>query len=256
LAGRCDLLRELVLHSTLTDATLGRAEKESQHILLDGLAAYWTLRSDPQLQDRWWLRAATIETPVTEQTLRQWSSTSEQVGECVSQALAFAAMDSLVKHMGSERWLALMRQVFTVPHDDVRVLFATSAATLLQRAGVRWSEWATRTDAALADARQRHAAALASRPRVRADVRLQRSADRGITVEAQVTGVSAYWVLHDELGPWTADVVEPSRFDAREPKVVLPLSPASGTRLFTAVEADDSVIGCPVRVFAKRQDVP
>lgn len=250
-----DLLRELVLHSVLTDATLGRAEKESRHILLDGLSSYWVLRNDPAAQARWWLRAASLEAPVTADTLQQWSRTSEHVSECVSQALAFAAMDSLVRDLGRERLLDLMRHAFAEPHDDVRVLLQTSANAWLARTGVTWQQWAARTNTAITEARIRAAADLSKRPRIDATVTQRRTSDRGITIEAQVTGVSAYWVLHDELGPWTADVIEPARFDAREPHVVLPLSPSSGTRLFTAIETDDPVLGCPVRVLAQRLDI-
>ncbi len=250
-----DLLRELVVHSLLSDATLGRAEKESRHVLLDGLSAYWVLRDDSTAQAHWWLRAASVDTPITASTLRRWSHTSEHVSECVSQALAFAAMDTLAAELGPDRLIALMRELFKEPYDDVRVLFARSADAWLSRAGVDWSDWAKRTNEAIAQARAREAEVLAERPHIEARVTQQRTPERGITIEAHVTGTPAYWVLHSELGPWTADVIEPARFDAHEPHVVLPLSPSSGTRLFTAIETDDPVLGCPVRVFAQRLDV-
>lgn len=247
-----DLLRELVLHSVLTDATLGRMEKEDRHVLLDGLSSYWATRDDPHAQVQWWLRAASITAPITVTTLRQWSATSEQVSECVSQGLAFAAMQALIQQLGREPTLALMRNVFREPHDDVRVLFETSPDDYLKRAGVNWSEWAARTQAAINAARKHYATELSTRPQIQAQIVQRLSAARGATIEAEVAGARAYWVLYQELGPWTADVIDTSRFDARQPRVALPLSPASGTTLFTAIETDDPLLGCPVRVFTQR----
>ncbi|MET0988691.1 MAG: ABC transporter permease [Steroidobacteraceae bacterium] len=247
-----DLLRELVLHSVLTDATLGRMEKEDRHVLLDGLSSYWATRDDPAEQAQWWIRAASIDAPITAATLQQWSKTSEHVSECVSQGLAFAAMNVLLQQLGRERVFALMRTIFSEPDENVRVLFERTPDENLSRAGVQWSEWADRTQVAITAARKRYADELNKRPHVQARIAQRSSATRGTTIQADVNGVAAYWVLYQELGPWTADAVEPSRFDARTSPVVLPISPASGTSLFTAIEADDPVLGCPVRVFARR----
>jgi hypothetical protein len=250
-----DLLRELVLHAVLSDASFDRMEREDRHIFLDGTAAYWTLRDDPQMQAVWWLRAASIPFPITRERLQAWSSTSEKLGECVSQALAFAAMDTLMQSLGRQRVLSMLRPMFTENHDDVRVLFETSPSTRLQRSGMDWAEWAARTEQAIERARQRFATELAARPRVEARVVQRRSEAGGTTLEAHVSGASAYWVLHKKLRPWTAEVINPSRFDARTSPAVLPMTPVSGTRLFTAIEMDDAVLGCPIRLFADRMDI-
>lgn len=250
-----DLLRELVLHSVLLDATSGRAEREDRHVLLDGLAAYWSLRDDLQVRAQWWLRAASISTPVQASTLQQWSKTSEQVGECVSQALAFAAMDVLATQLGREELLALMRTLFVRPYDDVRVLFETAPIEHLRGAGVTWSDWAARTEKALAATREQHAELFARRTALKGAVTQHRSAARGLTLEAQVSGVPEYWVLYRELGPWTADVIDMTRLDARGPRVVLPVSLRRGTELLTVIEANDAELGCPVRLFAQRMEL-
>ncbi|MBC7984472.1 MAG: ABC transporter permease [Candidatus Obscuribacterales bacterium] len=249
-------LRAQVLHSLLLDATLQRAHKEDRHVLLDGLAAYWVLQNDASAREQWWLRAAAISQPLRAEDFTRWSHTSEQHGECFSQALAFAAFDVLVQQVGHKRALALMRTLFVRPHDDVRALFETEPATLLKRAGVSWTDLADRTEAARIAARARHAETLSRRAVVAANVTWRKSADRGVTLEATLEGAPHYWVLYQEIFPWTADVGGMSRLDVRGSRATLPLSPSRGARVLAAIELDDAILGCPIRVFARRITLP
>jgi hypothetical protein len=240
------------LHSVLLDATNNRMDREDRHVLLDGLATYWVLRQDAAARERWWLRAAALPQPISATTLTEWSSTSEALGECLSEALAFAMMDTLVEQVGRERLIDWLREVFTPTPADARVLFEVPLERRLAALGTDWSKLAAATEEAVAQARSKHASVLQQRARVSAVVTQEHTAAQGLTVQARVTGAPAYWVLYQELGPWTADAFTLSRLDARTPQVTLPISPQAGAKFLTAIELEDKVLECPVRVAAER----
>ena len=247
-----DSLRALVLHSLLSDETLGRSFKEDRHVLLDGMAAYWPIKDDAQLRNTWWLRAAAVPDAVSARELRQWSATSEQLGECLSQAVAFGVMDIMADELGSERLSQLMRQVFTRPHDDVRVLFERTPSELLAAAGLSWPALATKLAALRKSVRAAHPETFQQRPRPQAHVSWREDRKRGLIIEVDVRGVLPYRVLYKQLGLWTTDVASPARLDARTERAVLPISPTRGARVLTAIETEDALLGCPVRIFARR----
>jgi hypothetical protein len=78
----------------------------------------------------------------------------------------------------------------------------------------------------------------------------------GARVTAALDGMPTYRVLHMELPLWSRTAYGYARFDARAPKVTLPVSPRSGTRMFVAIEVLDPVLDCPVRVAAERLRLP
>ncbi|HSC14734.1 MAG TPA: hypothetical protein VLI71_06425, partial [Gammaproteobacteria bacterium] len=245
-------IRMLVAHSLLSDATLGRAMKEDRHVLLDGLAAYWSLRDDEAGRERWWLRAAAIEEPLPADYLTAWAETSERLGECQSLALAFSVFDTLAQRLGRDPALASIKGLFVAPKDDVRVLFERRPAATLAAAGIDFGSLADVAAAARQDARERHAAALARRPVIDAAVEWRSTIGRGIEIETTVTGVARYSAYYSVLSPWTSDVGEMPRLDVLESKAVLPLSPSRNDRVLTVIEVDDVVLDCPVRVLAER----
>jgi hypothetical protein len=250
-----DMLRALVVHSLLIDATLGRAQREDRHVLLDGLAAWWPVRQDDATRAQWWLRAAAFPDRITARHLTNWSTTSEQLGDCMGQAVAFASLEALIDTVGRERAFELLRKLFVLPPDDARVLLETSPEDRLSAVGLDWKMLAARVEAMLAQQRAEHAAALSQRAAMSARVELQHSKAQGHSVLTHIDGADSYWVLHQALGPWTGEVGGHSRFDVSGASAVLPVSPASGSRLFVAVETEDEALGCPVRLVATRLDV-
>lgn len=249
-------VRSLVLHSFLGDATENRAFKEDRHVLLDGLAARWALRHDVAAQAQWWLRAASIGEPLGSDDLTRWSATSERLGECLSQAVAFSVVDSLAVRLGQERMLDLMRSLFSPPAGDVRVLFETEPETLLERAGVSWPELATYTEAARQSARENNRDLLAQRPHLIPQIAWTDSTERGVAIEASLQGADRYSVYYTLLYPWTADVGDMPRLDVRTERAVLPLSPPRGARVLAAIEVEDELLDCPIRVHAERLRLP
>jgi ABC-type transport system involved in multi-copper enzyme maturation permease subunit len=247
-----DALRALVLHSLLSDQTLGRGLKEDRHVLLDGLAAYWPVHADSSLRALWWLRAAAVPQAIDARQLSRWSQTAEQLGDCLSQAVAFAMLDVIAAELGRERLLQLMQRVFARPHDDVRALFEPAPEALLASAGLSWRLLAEKLEAARSLAKRPGAEQLQQRAKVAATVNWREDRKRGLTIEVNVRGVTPYRVLYGQLGPWTGDVGNLARLDVRSERAVLPISPPRGARVLTAVEAHDAVLGCPVRVLARR----
>jgi hypothetical protein len=249
-----DLLRAHVVHSLMIDSTFGRAQREDRHVLLDGVATWWPARQDEITRSQWWLRAAAFPDRISAEHLAKWSTTSEQLGDCMSQAIAFATFEALIASVGRERAFEQLRALFARPPDDARVLFEASPDEYLSAMGFEWESLAARVEATLAE---RRAATNARGRRVpmSARVELQYSNTQGNSVVTHVDGASSYWVLHRTLGPWTGEVGGLSRFDVMGGSAVLPISPASGTRLLVAVEAEDEVLGCPVRLTATRLEV-
>jgi len=251
-----DSVRALVVHSFLGDLTLSRAFKEDRHVLLDGLSAMWALRDDAEAQTQWWLRAASIDDPLRSEDLTRWSATSERLGDCLSQAVAFGVADSLAARLGRERMLALMQSMFSPRPDDARVLFETAPMTLLEQAGLSWQELAATAEAARMSVRANRRDMLAQRPSLLPQIEWTDSAQRGLTIEASLQGAQRYSVFYTLLQPWTADVGEMPRLDVRGEHAVLPLSPPRGARVLAAIEVEDELLGCPIRVHAERLALP
>jgi hypothetical protein len=248
-------LRAHVLHAVLVAATHGRAVREDRHVLLDGISNYLVLEAEARERERYLLRAAAIPSPVDAATLVRWDETSERLGNCLSGALAFVVVDGLAEQLGRSRLVSLMRELFHEPHDDVRVLLEPTPSQRLSEVG-SWPALAARTDTLLRATRLKNAAVLARRPQVRARFITSASPTRGRKVEAELFGVDSYWVGYTLLGPWTKQTDQLSRIDARSPRIVLPLSPPHGSSLLAAIELDDAVLECPVRVLAQRLRLP
>jgi hypothetical protein len=249
------LLRASVLHALLFEATNQRAQKEDRHALLDGLTDWWALRGDPAGLELEWARAAAAP-PITAEVLENWDATGEQLGPCLENAVAFAAVATLIDHLGQPRALALFKQLFARPRGDVRVLFERSPAKLLADAGLSWTELARLTEAARRSAAQRAASRLAQRPVITASVTSAVSAARGRTLEAQLDGAPSWSAHAAKLMPWAAYAGTGQRLDVTRPRATLPLTLAAGDEVWAALEVSDAALECTVRVYSQRLEVP
>jgi hypothetical protein len=255
-------LRGHVLHDVLADYTLRRGLREDRHILLDGLASFAAVGDDGAARQQALLRFAHAPLAIDARLLTRWEETSERLGRCYADALAFAVVERLAVQLGQAKLDALMRELFARPKDDVRVLLEPAPAELLARAGTSWVELARRTAALQASERERNGGLLARIPERGARILSSRSAQRGIKVEAEVKGATQYRVLYSALGPWTRTPHPLTRLDVRGAhdapvvRATLPVSQARGTRLFAAVELDDEILGCPIRIHGERLVLP
>lgn len=246
------VLRSRVLHELLTDETDFRARKEDRHALLDGLALWWTLQDDPALRERWWARAAVSSVPLSPSSVLRWDETSERLGECLTNAVAFCLVDTLVATVGRERTLVLAGQLFSTPPQGVRaMLFEQSPTALLRAAGTDWEALTTEAERRRLAFREAHRDELAERPKTTAQLQL-RDTGEGEVVAVEVTGVERWRVLFGRLGPWSRGQANLQRLDVRGSQARLPLTLARGDLLLAAVEYEDAVLGCPVRLEAQR----
>jgi hypothetical protein len=155
-----------------------------------------------------------------------------------------------------ERACSNWRATFARPPDDLRVIFEPAPAVLLEQRGVPWPRLAALVERARSDVRAEHAAELASRPDLRAEVHARYRPDQGHTLEASLNQPAEFWVSYALLSPWATQPGETPRLDVRGRHAVVPLSPPRGSRAFVAVETDDALLGCPVRLAAGRIELP
>jgi hypothetical protein len=250
------LLRTNVLHAALFDQTRERALRDDRHVLLDGFSAWWALREEPSERAQRWLRAAASPIPVTVSMLTRWAETAERVGDCVADGLAFATVDRLARRLGSSATRSFARSLFSRPPDDFRVLFQRTPAALLQQAGTTWSALAADTEHERQAVIRQHASALSRAAQRSAAIAVEQTARQGTRIEVGLAGVETYWALYALLGPWAEGQSSLSRLDVRAARATLPLSASRGARVLVALETDDALLECPVRVASKRITLP
>lgn len=264
-----DGFRAYALAAWLQWHTRERAAREERRWLLDGFAQWMAARALPQQQDRLALRAAFAARLLqsrhgsVERAVEQWLGAREQLGTCLSDALAWRMVSSLEQQVGPQRFQALARALLANrPPDDLRAsLFEPTLAQLLAR-----------VQAPDAAALARQFDGLMRAEQVRLASRLDQIALPAVTFKALPMEGSVYEVHYlvgaadadaapfsvhyVELGPWTAALPAEAlaRVDAAR-SGVLPASFARGTRLFTALERRDALLGCSVRLAAQRWEV-
>ena len=239
-------LRARVLHELLSDATDSRALKEDRHALLDGFAVWWTVQDDAELRERWWRRAAAASVPLSRASVERWGQTTERVGECVGNGLAFSLVDTLVAKVGRARALTLATKLFVPPRTGVLAAWLEDKPErLLSEAGIDWEALTAQAEARRLTFQKTGAGVGAAR------VTLE-----GALVKVHVTGVARWRVLSGKLGPWARGQAMLPRLDVRGTDATLPQALARGDRVVVLVDHDDPALGCPVRLEAVRLEAP
>ena len=261
-----DGFRAFALSAWLHWYTLERAASEDRRWLLDGFAQWMIARELPQQQEKLALRAAFAARLLQQRhtsidsTLRQWLSVREQLGTCLSDALAWRMMTSLAQHMGVARFQALNRAVLAVrpPGGAQAALFEPNFAQMLaQSQAPDLAALARQFDVVLRVEQARLAASLdqiAVPPVSFKALPMEGSAYEVHYMVGKASGEQpAFSVRYVELDPWDAELgaEDLARVDATHAGV-LPVSYARGTRLFTAVERREALLGCSVRLAAQR----
>lgn len=264
-----DGFRAYALASWVRWHTRGRAADEERRWLLDGAAQWLIARDLPQQQEKLALRAAfaarLLQTRPggTGRAVRQWLSVREELGTCLSDALAWQMVSSLAQQMGESRFQALSRSVLAErPPGDARAsLLEPGFAQLLAQAGAPGQAMLTRQFDQLFGAEQARMAGTLDQIAVQqARFTAQRMTGKTFEVHYQVgssaTEVPPFSVLYVALGPWDGEIAAEAlaRVDSTRAGV-LPASFVRGTRLFTAVERREALLGCSVRLAARRWEV-
>lgn len=264
--------RAYALASWMQWYALGSSAREERRWLLDGAAQWLVARGLPQQQEKLALRAAFAARLLQARhrdagsAVRQWLTVREELGACLSDALAWRMVSSLAQQMGEQRFQALGRAVLAVrPPNDARAsLFEPSFAQLLARAQAPDQAMLARQFARLFSAEQaRLAGTLDQIAMPRASFTARRMEGSAYEVRYQLGAADdeaaaklPFSVRYVTLGPWDAQIAAEvlARVDTTRAGV-LPASFARGTRLFTAVERQEALLGCSVRLAAQRWEV-
>jgi len=261
--------RAYALASWMQWHSRGAAAEESRRWLLDGAAQWLVARDLPQQQEKLALRAAFAARLLqagpdgARRAVHEWLGVREELGPCLADALAWRMAASLAQQMGEPRFQALSRSLLAErPPGDARAsLLDPGVGQLLAQAGAPDQAMLTQQFDRLFGAEQARLAGTLGRIVIpRTSFTAQRMAGKAFEVHYQVGSsagdVAPFSVLYAALGPWDGEI--PAETLARVDSVrsgVLPASFARGTRLFTAVERREALLGCSVRLAARRWDV-
>jgi hypothetical protein len=246
-----------------------RAQQEDRRWLLDGFTQWWIARASPARQDQLTERAALaarmlhFESARLDAQLRHWLMVREQLGDCLSDALAWRAVDLLVQEVGPDRFRRLTSALFGrhLP-DDARAAFLESSFNNAWREADAPAllAFAASLQAALQSDQVRAADILDSI--VQAQVTFNAAAMRGgaLEVHYRLGEINAtnppFAVRYAEIGPWQSELDQESlaRVDATR-SGVLPRSFQRGAILFTAIELRDTQLACTLRLGARRWEL-
>lgn len=261
--------RAYALASWMQWHSRGRAAEEDRRWLLDGAAQWLVARDLPQQQEKLALRAAfgarllQARPGGAGRVVHEWLSVREELGPCLADALAWRMVASLAQDMGESRFQALARSVLAErPPGDARAsLFAPDFPRLLAQSGAPDQATLTRQFHGLFAAEQaRLAHALDQIAIPQASFSAQRMAGNTFEVHYRLGSAAGeappFAVLYVALKPWDGEIPPEAlaRVDSTRAGV-LPASFPRGTRLFTAVERRDALLGCSVRLAARRWEV-
>lgn len=261
--------RAYALASWMQWHSRGRAAEEDRRWLLDGAAQWLVARDLPQQQEKLALRAAfgarllQARPGGASRVVHEWLSVREELGPCLADALAWRMVASLAQDMGESRFQALARSVLAErPPGDARAsLFAPDFPRLLAQSGAPDQAGLTRRFHGLFAAEQaRLARALDGIAIPQASFSAQRMAGNTFEVHYRLGPAAGeappFAVLYVALKPWDGEIPPEAlaRVDSTRAGV-LPASFPRGTRLFTAVERREALLGCSVRLAARRWEV-
>ena len=262
--------RAYAVEQVLEWYTHDRAQQENRRWLLDGFTQWWIARACSTRQDQLTQRAALaarmlhFESTRLDAQLRDWLMVREQLGDCLSDALAWRAVALLVEELGPDRFRRLTTMLFGkhLP-DDARAPFRESSFNNAWRHAdaPALPTFAEGLRAAL-QADQAGAAALPNaivqEPVVFEAVTMR---GRALEVHYRLGAINAtnppFAVRYAVIGPWQPEIDRESlaRVDATR-SGVLPQSFQRGAMLFTAIELRDTHLACTLRLGARRWELP
>jgi hypothetical protein len=262
--------RAYAIEQALEWYTHARARQEDRRWLLDGFTQWWIARASSARQDQLTQRAALaasllhLENTDLEAQLRHWLMAREQLGDCLSDALAWRAVALLVQDLGPDRFRQLTTALFGrhLPNDGRAAFLESSFNSAWRHADApAFPTFADELRAALQADQVRVAAipdAIVQEP-----VIFQAAAMRGSAFEVRyrLGAINAtnlpFAVRYAEIGPWQPELDRESlaRVDATR-SGVLPRSFQRGAILFTAIELRDTHLACTLRLGARRWELP
>lgn len=253
-------------------ATRGRASEERRRWLLDGFSSDWSLRHAPdetrRLQS---LRAAYgFPTGPTEEMLRDWLTTRERRGECLSTALAWTGIQVLRERVEPQALRRFLHESLgRTPSSGLRALAVreSPASELLRTTGVRMEDFLAAWRARSAEDSRSLDATLRTLPRINASVELAPVTTNGREVryqlgfEPDVQRLLRISFLTKTIDPFDREIEQSDlAVDERAyPDLrtgVLPRTVSRGERLAWRVDAPIDELGCQVTTGLQRVEVP
>lgn len=270
-------LRAAVLREVIVAHTHGRAEFEPQRWFLDGYAQHVVEGREPAGERIAFLRAlyATRDAPPSTAQLVMWNRTRETWGTPIAEGLAGAAVSVLADEAGEDAVRRLARALYReeVANDSrvtVRDTFVPFGAVFEEETGLTIDELVAHLTDELTTLRgEPWAARLDTISPLDADIEVEVVEGRLRAVVARISGsgprdeATVATLLHHRLAPLDDLLVElelerdDSLWPSGEPEALVRLSGryGPGERAFFAIEVDDPVLSCPIRLAAQRRTI-
>jgi ABC-type transport system involved in multi-copper enzyme maturation permease subunit len=264
-----DAFRTYSLEEVLDWFSHSRARQEDRLWLLDGFTQWWSTRDDSARQQQLRLRAAAAwqvlhgEGATIQDELHHWLVAREQLGECLSDGLAWRAASLLTEQLGANRYQELMKELFgtRLPEGGRAPFLEESVSRAWSQSGAPpLPEFADRLQAVLEHEQMQLGGQLKSidlsHPRFSAVSMGGRVFEVHYDLGQGGTKAAAFAVRYGAISPWATELDRESlaRIDANRPGV-LPNSFEQGFRIFTAIERRDSQLDCTVRLGAQRWEI-
>ena len=265
-----------LLREVLDVNSHSRAELESRRWVLDGFPMFWALRAHQQagvLGDKTAaLRALYgVDSGISVQDFNRWLSFRERVGQDITEAVAWSALRTLVRHQGEPACQRFLRSVLAAhPPKDARASIGSEACgadRLLQiHSGIELQPFFNQWQTDLAEARRSLASELAQLPKLKGDlsfVRLSQDSRKigyRLVISPPPTAETPYSFLHRSLSAFDEEVQPESlqREQNRYPRQAqdeLPETFSRGGRLYWTFAMELPELGCQIISGWKRQEI-
>ena len=249
-------LRSNFLHEMIADHTRDRALADAQHWFLDGLAAWWSVRTQPELSRLLTERAALSAAPMSASALRGWMQSTEQLGWCVAEGESYLAVQALADASSPEDVISLARELFQRPSaHSLHWLTSPSLETLVKRhTGLSLDQLAAKAEAL------RHKAGVAALPAGGTTLEMSNAGgrQRELTVHARGLPEMKRWRVSTlRIGPWEGFVGADrmSSVESVTSDIAVPDTFAVGDLVLVTVDAPFAAMSCRVRALGQRLEV-
>jgi len=242
----------------------GHGVPEEQQWLLDGFIQWWLINNDSQKRQMT-LRATVADQqfPLQLNMLTNWMTTREQLGDCMSDAVAWGVVSNLAERIDTSSFKSLMRKLFSErPKPDARYWFEKSELQKeLTKVGVSMKEIVNDMQQKLQADQSKYAGAVDNLHLLHVQFSANRMRGKNYEIKYDIGGSGkdnkeVFSIRYQELEPWQGELqaTKLSRVDALD-SGVLPLTVQRGARVFTATEMRSDALQCTVRAGARRWEV-
>jgi hypothetical protein len=271
-----------IIRAVLDQTTRNRSRFEPKRWLHDGFSLWWAMdgfNRDPDAHNVMLLRSLTAlrEQELSVDILKKWLLFRERHGEGLSEAVAYTGLAYLQELKGPEAVVRLACAVFgRRPPNDIREIFYELFHPMPQifeeATGVPWDKFISGWDAWLLEkaGTPEIRTKLDAIPTVRGHVRVEAKGGNILDIVYGYEFINApdkrpvCALLHKKLTPFDEELAmteilrDEFQYDpaSKDRDRHLMGRYGSGERIFVALEYDSHILGVPVRILAKRMNLP